>query len=62
MSLVTTGGAEADNAMNGTLTNARRPPSFLNAVLKSEPLSESKSFKQNSIPIKIQNSNHSGMQ
>lgn len=33
------GGAEADNAINGALVSALRPPIRSNEVLKSEPLS-----------------------
>ena len=35
---VTSGGADADSAINGTLVTALNPPMLLNAVLKSEPL------------------------
>ncbi len=37
---VTKGGADAEHVINGTLATALKPPIFLNAFLKSEPLIE----------------------
>lgn len=38
ISLATSGGADADNAMKGALVSALKPPMVRNDVLKLEPL------------------------